>query len=86
MQDLIIGKSIAGKAVFARRNFKKGERIIDFKGKLIKRDDLPKIVKPEDDRYIQIGKDKFMGASGDYDDYFNHSCNPNSGVKIKGDN
>lgn len=50
----------------------------------MKRKELPELVTPEDDRYIQVGKDKYLGPSGDYDDFFNHSCNPNSGIKIKG--
>jgi SET domain-containing protein len=39
--------------------------------------------KPEDDRYVQVDKNKYLGPSGDFDDLVNHSCNPNSGLKIK---
>jgi hypothetical protein len=85
MNKLILGESKLGKAVFANKDFKKGEDIIDFKGQLMKRKELPEIVNPEDDRYIQVGKDKYLGPSGDFDDFFNHSCDPNSGIKIIGD-
>ena len=80
--DLILGQSKLGRAVFSNRNFKKGKLIIEFKGEPMKRKDLPKLITPEDDRYIQVGKNKYFGPSGDFDDFFNHSCNPNSGIKI----
>ena len=82
--DLILGQSKLGKAVFANKDFKKGEEIIKFRGQPMKRRELPELIVPEDDRYIQVGKDKYLGPSGDFDDFFNHSCNPNSGIKIIG--
>ncbi len=82
MDSLILGQSELGKAVFANKDFKKGERIIEFKGKPMKRRELPKLIAPEDDRYVQVGKDKYLGHSGNYDDFFNHSCDPNSGLKF----
>lgn len=45
---------------------------------------MPKLIKPEYDRYIQVGEDKYLGPSGDFDDFINHSCDPNSGIQIKG--
>ena len=84
MGALILGKSKLGMGVFANQAFRKGEEIIEFKGRLMKRRQLPEIVKPEDDRHLQIGKDAYLGSSGGYDDFFNHSCNPNSGVQVMG--
>jgi SET domain-containing protein len=81
MGTLILGQSKLGKAVFANKNFQKGEEIIDFKGQQMKRNELPELFTPEEDKYIQVGKDEYMGPSGDFDDFFNHSCNPNSGLK-----
>ena len=83
MDSLILRQSKFGKAVFANKGFEKGDEIIDFKGPLMKGEELPELVNPEDDRYIQVGKDEYIGPSGDYDDFFNHSCNPNSGIKIE---
>ena len=37
-----------------------------------------------EDHYVQIDKNLYMGPSGGVDDFFNHSCNPNSGLKIEG--
>lgn len=84
MDTLIMRQSKLGKAVFANKDFEKGEEIIEFKGQPMKRRELPKLITREEDRYIQVGKDKYFGPSGDFDDFLNHSCNPNSGIKIKG--
>jgi len=81
--NLYLGDTKVGKGVFADKDFKRGEKIIDFKGKLMKREELPKLDKPEDDRYVQIDKNGYLGPSNDFDDLFNHSCNPNSGLIIK---
>ncbi len=83
MSSLILGQSKSGKAVFANKDFKKGEEIIEFKGQPMKGNELPKLTSPEDDRYVQIGKDRYLGPSGDFDDFFNHSCDPNSGLKFE---
>ena len=37
-----------------------------------------------EDHYVQIDRNLYMGPSGGADDFFNHSCNPNAGLKIKG--
>jgi len=78
--DLILGQSKLGKAVFANKDFKKGEEIIEWKGSVLSKEELPLIRTAEDDRFTQIGKDKYIGESGELDDFFNHSCNPNAGL------
>ena len=83
MPYLIIKKSSIGKGVFAGKDFEKNEKIFDFQGKLFSHDPMP-IYNPKKDRFIQIGRKLYMGGSGMYDDYINHSCQPNSGVKING--
>ncbi len=78
MNNLKLVKTKLGKAVYANKKFEKGEEIIEFKGELIEYDNLPKKV----DHYIQIGKTLNMGPSGDFDDFINHSCNPNCGLIV----
>jgi len=78
--NLKIGKSEVGKAVFANKDFLKGEIIIEWKGPVITKKERPEINCPEDDRFTQIGQDKYMWASGESDDFINHSCDPNSGL------
>ncbi|MES2216552.1 MAG: SET domain-containing protein-lysine N-methyltransferase [Patescibacteria group bacterium] len=85
MNDFIISENNFGKAVIANKTFLKGDRIIVFEGKLMHRKELPsvdKIVLPEEDRYLQVSEEYFIGPSGKVDDIINHSCNPNSGVII----
>jgi SET domain-containing protein len=79
-----LGESNLGKAVFANTDFKQGEEIIEFKGKLFTYEELPVPYDDVEDHYVQIDKNLYMGPSGKIDDFLNHSCNPNSGIKIKG--
>jgi hypothetical protein len=86
IMDLYLGDTNnikIGKGVFANKNFKKNEKILEFKGRLIKREEIPNLQKPDDDRYVQIEKKGYLGPSNDLDDFINHSCNPNTGLKIK---
>lgn len=52
--------------------------IFEFKGDKFTRDTLVH----DNAQILQVGKDKFLGPSGDFDDYINHSCNPNCGLVI----
>jgi uncharacterized protein len=81
--DLILGQSNLGKAVFANKDFKKGEEIIEWRGPVLSKEELPPIRTAEDDRFTQIDNDKYIGESGELDDFFNHSCNPNAGLLFK---
>lgn len=63
-----------GKGVFAKSAIEAGESIITFSGPLLKRAQVR-----DGDYHLQIGEDLYLGASGDADDYVNHSCAPNAG-------
>lgn len=65
-----------GKGVFARERILAGEKILEFSGPLLKRTEVR-----EEDYHLQIGTDIYLGASGEADDYVNHSCNPNAGFR-----
>jgi len=80
---LTIRPTNGNEGVFARRKILKGETIIQFSGKLFRNEEIPPLKNPEDDRYIQIGPNQYLGPSGDFDDYFNHSCDPNAGVSFR---
>lgn len=88
MDGLILmqSKICEGKGVFANKEFKENQKILEFRGDLFTKEQLPNIYsdKAEDDRYIQIGANLYIGPSGDLDDLVNHSCNPNCYVKIEG--
>jgi SET domain-containing protein len=65
-----------GKGVFARAPILSGERILTFSGPLLQRAQVF-----EEDYHLQVGADLYLGASGEADDYVNHSCEPNAGFR-----
>jgi hypothetical protein len=69
-----------GKSVLASGLFSRGQIVLKFSGDVIHKSNLPKIERIEDDRYLQIDRELYLGPSGDLDDYINHSCNPNCGL------
>ena len=83
MDTLILKKSKNEKGVFANKSFKKNERIIEFAGKLLKFEQFPEYYTKFEDYCVQIGKNLYLGPSGSIDDFFNHSCSPNSGLIVK---
>ncbi len=81
MDNLILGPSKNGKGVFARKDIRKGEGLLQIRGKRLTGKQL---ITPYDvDHAFQIGKDRYLGPSGKMDDYINHSCNPNTGVRTQ---
>ena len=72
MATLILGQSKLGKAVFANKNFKAGEVIIEFKATNEKKGCL-------NDYTEMTGIFKWIKIDiwdpGDFDDLFNHSYN-----------
>ena len=67
-----------GKGVFTREHYEPGETILCFKGDIVGLDEVE-----DHGRYLQVGRRVFMGASGDIDDFVNHSCEPNCGVAMR---
>lgn len=65
-----------GRGVFARVPIRAGERILVFHGPLLTRAQVR-----DADYHLQIGDDLYLGASGEADDYVNHSCAPNAGFR-----
>jgi len=65
-----------GKGVFTRANILADEPILTFSGPLLKRAEIR-----EEDYHLQVDADLYLGASGEADDYVNHSCEPNAGFR-----
>ncbi len=65
-----------GRGVFAACDIAPGTVLIVFKGPLLRRAE----VEPGS-YHLQIGEDLYLGASGEADDYVNHSCEPNAGFR-----
>jgi hypothetical protein len=83
-KNLIVKNTKIGKGVFANKNYKSGEIIFEFRGKFFTYEELPVPYEKVEDHYVQIGKNLYLGPTGDMDDFFNHSCVPNAGLKING--
>ncbi len=78
-EKIYVGESKHGKGIFAKRDIKKLEHILTFSGKIIS---FQEARNPSIERYvIQIGKDKYLAFHGEADDFINHSCDPNAGLK-----
>ena len=82
MKKLVLKNCEHGSGVFAEEPIKAGDEILKFRGPLVGINDLPRPYTAENDYYLQIGEDLFIGPSGEIDDYINHSCEPNSGIKF----
>lgn len=84
MVNLLIKPVKSGLGVVSDSLINEGETILKFGGKYYTYSELPAPYNSVDDHYMQINKDLYIGPSGEIDDYLNHSCDPNSAVKING--
>lgn len=80
--ELLIKTTKKGKSVFARRNYRKGEFIIEFRGRRYSMDEYKKRLNPRNNHFLQIDTDVYLGPTRTADNYINHSCDPNSGIRI----
>ncbi|HLC86359.1 MAG TPA: SET domain-containing protein-lysine N-methyltransferase [Candidatus Nanoarchaeia archaeon] len=83
MKKLYIARSKnVGRGVFAGENIRKGEKILKFKGRIVKYayDSNFKL----GPRWLGIGKNTWIIINkNNPGDMINHSCNPNAGLKNK---
>jgi hypothetical protein len=76
---LVVSKGTHGRGVFTDAPIASGTRIIRFTGPLLR------YAETTAQTYaLQIGPDLYIGESGGPDDIFNHSCEPNAGIRIEG--
>jgi SET domain-containing protein len=77
---------IGGRGVFARKNIIRGTRVAIFGGKLMLIDEIRNLPENLQEYTMQIEERFILGPSHnstepDETDFFNHSCEPNSGFK-----
>jgi uncharacterized protein len=88
MQDFLI-KDVPGKGkgLFAKKPFAKNEILFKFNGEKITREQIVANNIPSNivAGYLQINNDLFLNIEQDASVFVNHSCNPNTYVKIKYD-
>ncbi|HRP70969.1 MAG TPA: SET domain-containing protein-lysine N-methyltransferase [Turneriella sp.] len=78
---LEIRKTKFGKGVFAKKEYRCGEIILRFKGRLYSKQAYLSKVKPEKCYYMQIDDEIFLGPTSSADNFVNHCCEPNAGLK-----
>ena len=69
-----------GLGVYVTRPFAAGEFVMYFEGERRQLDEISDFT-----HYLQISPTTFIGPTGSYDDYVNHSCNPNCALYFEGD-
>lgn len=80
-RDLYVAPSkIAGKGVFTKKAFKKGQTIFILKGEKIKWVVKDQQTADTGPNWVGVGKNKWIDPAGIYQ-YLNHSCDPNMGIK-----
>ncbi len=80
--DLDIRVTDKGKSVFAKRIFQPGDFIIAFRGKRYSREEYLRKVNPKNNHFLQIDTHLFLGPTRTPDNYINHCCDPNTGLRI----
>ena len=66
-----IKRSLSGKGLFAKKIIKKGSVLFHFDGKMNDSTHADHVMS------LQIDEDKFLESTEKFDDFLNHSCNPN---------
>lgn len=86
MKDIIIKKSkINGRGIFANKDFKKGEIVIQWKiGKVFTKKEIESLPKDKQKYKNHIGRNKYIIANPP-EGLVNHSCDPNTFVKNNSD-
>ncbi len=77
-----LGGNHLGRAVFAARGFHAGAVLMRFGGRAVGSGAVPKHQFGAADRFMQVDHDAYLGPSGAVDDFVNHSCDPNCGVRF----
>lgn len=71
--------TIGGNGIFTSVKIPASTPIIEITGTLYTNSNLP-----DNPAVLQVGPNLFVGPSGGYDDYINHSCDPNCMLHIVG--
>jgi SET domain-containing protein len=73
-----------GQGVYTTKSIAKGELVLKFSGELYHESQIPSVYYGSEDRFMQVDVGFFLGPSGGLDDFTNHSCLPNTGVRFVG--
>lgn len=70
-----------GQGVFTAVRIPAGVSILEVSGPIMLDREVPDM---DDPALLQVGPNTFIGASGDVDDFINHSCDPNCKMHVVG--
>ncbi len=84
MTKIEVKKARNGKGIFAEKNFRPGETVMEIKGKLFHYRTLLNNPGPFSDNSFRFSEDYYLSPAGQKGDYLNHSCQPNSRVEKRG--
>lgn len=70
-----------GKGIFTEINIPEKTLILEVTGEIHTKSSMPD---PQHPAWCQISPTLYIGPSGSYDDYINHSCEPNSYLSVVG--
>lgn len=82
MANFIVKKSNFGKGVFAKKKIAKGSHICFLTGKIISLNNFKQKNRKITVDPLQIHRDKYIELNKPFI-YFNHSCDPNAGIRKK---
>lgn len=71
-----------GQGLYSLVHFEPNQVILTFNDKLLSKEEAYALPDSDSEMLLQIGKDKYLDLDGDVSYYINHSCLPNSMVKI----
>lgn len=81
MKNLIVKKSkINKKGVFAARDFKKGEVVLRWKPRILKKSEIDKLREGQKHYVYRAGKNKYFLMQAP-EKFVNHSCEANTRIK-----
>jgi hypothetical protein len=72
-----------GMAVLAGIPFAKGAYLMEFTGPRYHRSEILAHRSGNQDRFLQVDAETYLGPSGNLDDLVNHSCAPNGGLRFE---
>ncbi|MCB0346179.1 MAG: SET domain-containing protein-lysine N-methyltransferase [Bdellovibrionales bacterium] len=83
---LVLLPSEKGRGVYTLDDIPEGSPILEFAGPRVDRGHVLTALRTTGhDGFLQIDHDEFIGLSGGFDDFINHSCDPNCGLNFDGD-
>jgi SET domain-containing protein len=84
--NLVVRACKGGMGTFAQQWIPSNTRILEFTGnKVVRALIYQALDKGGTDCFLQVDENIFIGASGNMDDYVNHSCDPNCGLEFDGE-